>query len=97
MDFILWIIMIIIIAAALFLINQGEIRTYVFLALVAGGAVYYKYLAQYMKRPVLFLGRSSASMLQAIFFGLKKPLILAGNWLQTQCKKRRRPPPVDND
>jgi uncharacterized membrane protein len=97
MDFILWIIMIIVIAAALFLINQGEIRTYVFLALVAGGAVYYKCLARYMQRPVLFLGRSSASMLQAIFSGLKKPLNLAGNWLQSQCKKWKRPPPVDDD
>src|SRR5674476_367876 len=62
MDFILWIIMIIVIAAALFLINLGEIRVYVFIALVAGGAVYYKCLARYMQRPILFLGGATAFM-----------------------------------
>ncbi len=96
MDFILWIIMIIIIAAALFLINQGEIRVYVFIALVAGGAVYYKYLAKYMRQPILFLGRATAFMLQTFFFGLAKPLVFAGTWLQAQYQKRKRPPPIDD-
>ena len=96
MDFILWIIMIIVIAAALFLINQGEIRVYVFIALVAGGAVYYKCLAQYMQRPILFLGRATASVFQAIFSGLAKPLVLAGTWLGDRYKKWKRPPPIDD-
>ncbi|PKM77524.1 MAG: hypothetical protein CVU90_06660 [Firmicutes bacterium HGW-Firmicutes-15] len=97
MDFILWMIMIIVIAAALFLINQGEIRVYVFIALVAGGAVYYKCLAQYMQQPILFLGKATASVFQAIFSGLAKPLVLANSWLRDQCKKWKRPPPVDDD
>jgi len=96
MDFILWIIMIIVIAAALFLINLGEIRVYVFIALVAGGAVYYKCLARYMQRPILFLGRATAFMFQAIFSGLAKPLVSAGTWLRAQFQKRKRPPPIDD-
>ena len=96
MDFILWIIMIIIIAAALFLINQGEIRGYVFIALVIGGAVYYKCLAQYMQRPILFLGRASALGFQAIFTFLAKPLVIVITWLGAQCQKWRRPPHIDD-
>ncbi|MDD3364322.1 MAG: spore cortex biosynthesis protein YabQ [Syntrophomonas sp.] len=97
MDFILWIIMIIVIAAALFLINQGEIRVYVFIALVAGGAVYYKCLAQYMQRPILSLGRATVFMFQAIFSGLAKPIVFAGTWLRAQWQKCKRPPPIDDD
>jgi spore cortex biosynthesis protein YabQ len=97
MDFILWIIMIVVIAVALFLINQGEIRVYVFIALVAGGIVYYKSLARYMQRPILCMGRATASMFQAIFSGLAKPLFIASTWLRTQFQKRKKPPPIDDN
>jgi len=97
MDFILWIIMILVISAALFLINQGEIRVYVFIALIAGGAVYYKRLAQYMQRPILFLGQATAFMFQAIFSGLAKPIVLASAWLRVQYLKWKGPPPIDDD
>jgi spore cortex biosynthesis protein YabQ len=97
MDFILWIIMIFVIAVALFLINQGEIRVYVFIALVAGGFVYYKSLARYMQRPILCMGRATASMFRTIFSGLAKPLVMSSTWLLTQFQKLKKPPPTDDN
>jgi spore cortex biosynthesis protein YabQ len=96
MDLILWIIMIIVIAVALFLINQGEIRVYVFIALVVGAIVYYKSLASYMQRPIHSMGRATALVFQAVFSGLTKPLVIAGNWFRSQCRNWKKPPPPDD-
>lgn len=95
MDFILWIMLIIIIAAALLVINQGEMRVYVFLALITGGAVYYLSLARRLQPPVYFLGKSTAYILRKIGDWTTKPLIKAAAWLREQYRMRRRPPPDD--
>ncbi|MDD4801343.1 MAG: spore cortex biosynthesis protein YabQ [Syntrophomonas sp.] len=96
MDFILWIMMIIIIAVSLYIINQGEIRVYVFIGLVAGGIVYYISMARFLKRPIYFLGRATAAMLQTVIYTFMKPLRLAVIWLKEQYKKRKKSPPPDN-
>jgi spore cortex biosynthesis protein YabQ len=96
MDFILWIIMIIIIAAALLVINQGEMRVYVFIALIAGGAVYYKCLSQYLHQPVYILGKSTAYFLKKQVSYIAKPFVLVTAWLKVQYRKRQMsPPPTD--
>lgn len=96
MDLILWIIMIIVIAAALFLINQGEIRLYVFLGLVAGGTFYYKSIAPHTRKPMLQGGRVTASAFQTVFGFLAKPPKIFGIWLWTQSRKFKPPPPPDD-
>jgi spore cortex biosynthesis protein YabQ len=97
MDFILCIIMIIIIAAALLLINQGEMRVYVFIALIAGGATYYKYLAEQLQPPVQFLGRSTAYLLKAVVELIAKTMRLFIAWLHNKYRKREGPPIDDSE
>jgi len=98
MDFILWIIMIIFIAAALLLINQGEIRVYVFLALLAGGGAYYECLARPIGPTIKFMGQATARVIQAVVSALAKPFILAMAWIKFQYRLRKRPsPPPDDD
>ena len=95
MDFILWIIMIFIIAAALLLINQDEMRVYVFLALISGGAVYYASLAQRLQPPVYFLGKSTAYALRKIYNWTVGPMIGVMAWVKKQYRLRQKPPPED--
>lgn|GEM_PF-306672 len=90
-DIILWMIIIVLIAAALLIINQVEIRVYVFIALLAGGFIYYKWLAQYMRQPLFILGRATAFMLKAVKAALNKPFILALNWLKNGLRRRHKP------
>ncbi len=97
MDLILWIIMIIVIAVALFVINQGEIRIYVFIALVVGGVVYYKRVAPRLQKPIQHLGKLTAFMFQAVWAGLTKPLAAGGAWILTQGRKWKKPPPPDDN
>ena len=95
MDFILCIIMIFIMATALLLINQGEIRVYVFIALIAGGGAYYKYVSRKFLPPVQFLGRSTAFLLKRTIALIRKPLVMFINWLRKQYRNRKLPP-LDN-
>lgn len=97
LDLIMWIIMLIIIGIALLVINQGEIRAYVFIALITGGLVYYKQLAQHLQQPVTVLGRVTAFLASTVFSALTKPLILARGWLGAQYRQRKVPPKDDAD
>lgn len=91
-DIFLWMIMIVLIAAALLIINQVEIRVYVFIALLTGGFIYYKWLAQSMQQPLFIMGRATAFMIKAVSATLTKPFILAFNWLKTHIHRRYEPP-----
>lgn len=95
LDVIMWIIMMIIIAAALLIINQGEMRVYVFIALVAGGLVYYKWLSRHVQQPLNILGRATAVMLKAAYSNLTRPVVGAITWLRTRNLRRQAPPPDD--
>lgn len=95
MDVVVWIIMLIVIAAALLIINQGEMRVYVFLALLAGGLVYYKCLAQHVQQPLNVLGRATAFMLKAVYANLTRPMVWVIIWLRTRDLRKQSPPPDD--
>lgn len=95
MDIILWIIMIVIIAAALLIINQGEMRVYVFIALLAGGLVYYKWLSQHIKQPLTVLSRATAFMLKTGYGNLTKPMVWVIIWLRARNFRKQAPPPDD--
>ena len=97
MDFILWIIMIVIIGAALLVINQGEMRVYVFIALICGGGIYYKCLAQRLHQPVYILGKSTAQVMKFIASCLVKPFAIAFAWLKVQHQNRHKPPPPNDE
>ena len=58
LDFFIWLILIVLVFLALLLINHGEVRVYVLVALASGGLVYYLYLSRLTAKP-LQLGASS--------------------------------------
>lgn len=47
-----WLVVIPLVFASLLIINQGEVRFYVFLALITGGGLYIVYLRSRFNRPV---------------------------------------------
>lgn len=96
LDLIMWIIMLIIMGIALLVINQGEIRAYVFIALISGGLVYYRLLAQHLQQPINVLGRATAFLAKVILSVLTKPFIVARGWLRAQYQKRKVPPIDDS-
>ncbi len=97
LDLFLWIIMILLISLGMLLINQGELRIYFFLILLAGSFIYFKLLAGSLERPLKVLAQASATMLRFIGASLFKPL----KWLQYAVKRiwqhrHSSPPPDDN-
>jgi len=97
LDLFLWILMILLISLGMLLINQGELRIYFFLILLAGSLLYFKLLASSLEGPLKVLARVSATMLRFIGASLFKPL----KWLQYAVKRiwqrwHAGPPPEDN-
>lgn len=92
LDFILWIFLIMVVFVAMLLINQGEMRIYVLLALVAGVFVYYRYLWHRLMQPLSHAGQTTAAGFDALFNLLQKPVILMKNYIK---KHKQNPPPSD--
>jgi Ca2+/Na+ antiporter len=83
--------LILVVFVALLLINQGEIRIYVFIALLAGVFVYYRYLWQRMTRPLSHTARATVAAYATILGWGQRPW----GWLKTYIKSRKKetPPP----
>jgi len=97
LDLLLWLLMILLISAGMLLINQGELRIYIFLVLIAGSFIYFKLLADIMNRPLNGLAKSSALILQII----GRIFVTPFNWLKNSAQLLWRrihatPPPEDN-
>lgn len=96
LDLFLWTLMILLISVGMLLINQGELRIYFFLFLIAGGLIYYKMLAASLERPLGILAAASEKALRFLAGSFIKPM----NWLWQGCKGwwrhwRSGPPPED--
>jgi len=95
MDFVLWLLMILLIFAAMLFINQGEMRVYVLVALVAGIIIYHRYLGPAMEGPV---GRAAQLTITTVSFltGLvMRPGRALAGWLKGLIKRGQGPPPPD--
>ena len=72
LDFGVWLLIIPLVFAGLLVINQGEVRFYVILALVTGGGLYLIYLKPRFDRPVRvaawYVMQSLRAALSALFF-----------------------------
>jgi spore cortex biosynthesis protein YabQ len=82
LDLFFWLIMILLIAGGMLLINQGELRIYIFLVLIAGGLIYLKLMAGFMNRPLSGLAKNSALILRTIGNILVKPQV----WLKKKAQ-----------
>lgn len=79
MDFSLWILLIALIFFGLVLINLGELRVYVFVALISGVLIYYRYGARHLHRPLAALARVVVACFSWLKHQMAKPLIKVKN------------------
>lgn len=93
MDFILWILMICVVAVGMLLINQGEMRIYVFISLILGVIAYFKFLSTYTKKTLETMALGSARLLTLFYKILFKPV----NLLIVAINSHRKHPPPDNE
>lgn len=97
MDFFLWMLMILLIFAAMLLINQGEMRVYVLVALVVGIIIYHRYLGPTMEVPISHGAQLTISAFSFLIGLIKRPVLALGSWLKSLTKRGKGPPPTDAD
>lgn len=95
LDVFFWLWMIVLISIGMLLINQGELRIYIFAVLLAGSLLYFKWLAGITGKPMNELARSSAFVLQTAGRLLIKPLQFVKKTLQSRWQRKREPPPPE--
>lgn len=95
MDFFLWMLMILLIFAAMLLINQGEMRVYVLIALVAGIIIYHRYLGSTMEAPVSRGAQLTITVFSFLIGIIKRPLLALSSWLTSLVERGKGPPPPD--
>lgn len=78
MDFSLWLLLIALIFFGLVLINLGELRVYVFIALLLGVLIYYRYGARHLHRPLAALAGVVVLCFSWLKHQLTKPFIKIG-------------------
>ena len=69
LDFFLWIFMILVVFIAMLIINQGEMRIYVLIALLTGIIIYYRGLSGRIEPLLNKISRKSVSFLANIYRG----------------------------
>jgi spore cortex biosynthesis protein YabQ len=97
MDFFLWMLMILLIFAAMLFINQGEMRVYVLIALVVGIIIYHHYLGPTMEGPVSTLAQLTISVFSFLIGISKRPVLALGHWLKGLTRRGKGPPPSDEE
>lgn len=74
-DFSLWIIMIIIIFSGVILINQGEVRVYVFIALLGGMFFYFKKMAKFVENTLKKIVNKILNIISIFITSIKNILL----------------------
>ena len=92
LDFTVWIFMILMVGLALLLINQGEIRAYVFIALLAGAIIYFRYMSRFIRQPVDLLGKATAHWLRSLGQSVIRPFQQIRSWLKAWYQQRHEQP-----
>lgn len=92
LDFILWIFLILLVFVCMLIINQGEMRIYVLLALVIGAFIYYRFLWEALMSPLSRLARSMVGGMGAARDLLQKPVVIVKKYLKN---RKKEPPPPD--
>lgn len=91
LDFILWLFLILVVFMAMLLINQGEMRIYVLLALIIGAFIYYRYLWQRFLQPLSHAAQSTTAGFEIGVRLLRKPIMALKKY-----RERRKNTPPDN-
>lgn len=85
-----WLVVIPLVFAGLLIINQGEVRFYVLLALLIGGGLYMVYLRPILNRPVEVAALYTVRSIRVVFS------VLAIPWRLFKARFKTSPPPGDD-
>lgn len=96
LDFVLWIIMILLIFLAMLMINQGEMRVYVLVALVIGILFYHHRLGSVMEPAVSRAAKITISAFSLLIGVIKRPLIGLWGVIRRLANRGKRPPPPED-
>ena len=96
LDLFLWLFMILLISVGMLVINQGELRVYIFLVLIAGSLIYFKLVARFMNRPLGELAKSSAAILLSVSNILIKPFDWIKKGIQLFWRRMHTSPPPED-
>lgn len=91
LDMTVWIIMIALVGMALLIINQAEIRVYVFIALLAGAIIYFRLFAHHIRRPIDAMGHATASILKSTLTAFIKPGRTLLAWIKAKRQQDIQP------
>ncbi|HWP98161.1 MAG TPA: spore cortex biosynthesis protein YabQ [Syntrophomonadaceae bacterium] len=95
-DFILWILLIGIIFICLLLINMGEMRAYVLIALFMGILLYYRFLARYMHRPLDWAAQATIAFISLGKRVLAQPFVWLAIRIRSLRPQSQEEPPDEN-
>jgi spore cortex biosynthesis protein YabQ len=98
LDFLLWMGMICVVSVGILLINQGEVRSYVFIALVLGVITYFRSIARYTSPSLQTIAQAGISLLRTTSRMIRGPFNRTVTWIKQVLRKRvpvDPPPPED--
>lgn len=84
LDSFIWLIMVIPVFLALLLINHGEMRVYVLIALGAGGVVYRFCVAGLIEKPLSFIAQVLVNGVRRVVSFLLYPVVAMKKWLMSR-------------
>ncbi|MDO4540935.1 MAG: spore cortex biosynthesis protein YabQ [Syntrophomonadaceae bacterium] len=96
-DLILWALLLWLIFGALLFINEGELRSYVFLALIVGVLLYFKYLSPSCRRPLRWLTGIMVRLLRGLARLVLRLLALLRRATHFLYRRLNPPPPQTDE
>ncbi|MDD3270331.1 MAG: spore cortex biosynthesis protein YabQ [Syntrophomonadaceae bacterium] len=98
MDLILWIFMLSLVFLSMLLINQGEMRLYVLIALLGGIIIYYHYFSSSFYQIQSRLAELTVSLMSSLVRKIKRTIKRFAGFVKISLQKCRRPkPPSDEE
>lgn len=96
-DFVIWLIMFGLVFLSMLLINQGEMRVYVLIALFIGAFVYFRVLANRFSFPLSRLAKGTLWTIGAMATAIDGPITRLGQYIRKKLIRPTPPPPDDED
>lgn len=92
-DLLIWMMMIGIVFLSMLLINQGEMRIYVLIALIIGALIYFRILADSIGYPLSRCARVTTVVIENTVKVIRQPFIKLVRYLSDKIKKHDVLPP----
>lgn len=96
-DLILWIFMLLLVFASMLLINHGEMRLYVLIALLGGILIYYHYFSPAFYEVQSRMAEFTVNILRILVRQVRRPIKWLRRYLRFVLEKCRRPNPPDDE